>query len=80
MVSLLVERTGPSIQPHLSALLEYMPQLWAESAADNASMLCCIILSTLNNVVKGLGALSPALHGFLLPVIQLATDVKAVRV
>lgn len=79
-LSLLLERMGPAIQPHLSALLQYLPQLWLESANMSSSMLRCIILTTLNNIVKGLGALSVDLHGFIIPVLQLATNVKEVRV
>ena len=41
-------------------------------------MLRCVILSTLNNIMKGLGPLSANLHSFVLPVIQLATNVKEV--
>ena len=80
VLSLLMDRMGASIRPHISALLQYMPQLWAESAQQqNSSMLRCVILTTLTNIVKGLGPLSSGLHSFILPVIQLATDSKTVR-
>ena len=75
-LSLLLERMGVAIQPHLSSLLQYLPQLWVESADASSSMLRCIILTTLNNIVKGLGPLSVNLHSFVIPVLQLATDVK----
>ena len=75
-LSLLLERMGVAIQPHVSSLLQYLPQLWVESADVSSSMLRCIILTTLNNIVKGLGPLSVNLHGFVIPVLQLATDVK----
>ena len=75
-----MDRMGTTIQPHVSALLQYMPQLWAESAQQNSSMLRCVILTTLTNIVKGLGPLSAGLHSFILPVIQLATDSKTVAV
>ena len=79
VLSLLMDRMGASIRPHISALLQYMPQLWAESGQQlNASMLRCVILTTLTNIVKGLGPLSSGLHSFILPVIQLATDSKTV--
>lgn len=77
-LSLLIERMGVAIQPHVSSLLQYLPQLWIESADMSSSMLRCIILSTLNNIVKGLGPLSVNLHSFILPVLQLATNVKEV--
>lgn len=77
-LSLLIERTGVAIQSHVSSLLQYLPQLWIESADMNSSMLRCIIISTLNNIVKGLGPLSVSLHSFILPVLQLATNVKEV--
>jgi len=78
VLSLLIDRMGATIQPHISALLQYMPQLWAESGQQNSSMLRCVILTTLTNIVKGLGPLSSGLHSFILPVIQLATDSKMV--
>ena len=78
VLSLLMERMGEAIKPHVAALLQYMPQLWAESSDQNSSLLRCVILNTLNNIIKGLGSISFELYGFVLPVIQLATDVKNV--
>lgn len=75
VLSLLMERLGGAIQPHISALLQYMPQLWVESAQRSSSMLRCVILTALTNIVRGLGPLSPGLHAFLLPVVQMATDI-----
>lgn len=80
VLSLLMERMGVAIQPHVSALLQHMPQLWAESEHQSASMLRCVILSTLTNMTRSLGPVSAQLHSFLLPVIQFATDVKMVSV
>ena len=77
-LSLLLERMGSAIQPHITSLLRYLPQLWVESADQKSSMLRCVILSTLNNIMKGLGPLSANLHSFVLPVIQVATNVKEV--
>ncbi len=77
-LSLVIERMGVSIQPHVSSLLQYLPQLWMESGDLSSSMLRCIILCTLNNIVKGLGPLSVNLHSFILPVLQLTTNVKEV--
>lgn len=78
VLSLLMERMGVAIQPHVSALLQHMPQLWAESEHQSASMLRCVILSTLTNIIRSLGAVSAQLHNFVLPIIQFATDVKMV--
>ncbi len=80
VLSVMMDRVGSAVQPYVAALLQYMPQLWLESAEKNSSMLRCVILTTLTNVVKGLGAFSSSLHPFLLPVIQLATDVNVVGV
>lgn len=80
VLSLLMERMGSAIQPHVAALLQHMPQLWAESEHQSASMLRCVILSALTNITCSLGAVSAQLHSFVLPVIQFATDVKLVRV
>ena len=78
VLSLLTERLGSAIQPHISALLQYMPQLWVESSQKGSSMLRCVILTALTNIVRGLGSLSPGLHAFLLPVVQMATDITTV--
>lgn len=80
VLSLLMERMGVAIQPHVSALLQHMPQLWAESEHQSASMLRCVILSTLTNITRSLGPVSAQLHSFVLPIIQFATDVKMVSV
>lgn len=80
VLSLLMERMGVAIQPHVSALLQHMPQLWAESEHQSASMLRCVILSTLTNITRSLGPVSAQLHSFALPIIQFATDVNAVSV
>ncbi len=77
-ISLLMERVGPGIQPHIPTLLQALPTLWEESGGHNCSMLRSIIISTLTNITKGLGGASEGLHDFILPVIRLATDVKLV--
>ena len=78
IISLLMERVGPGIQPHVPTLLQALPALWEESGGHNCSMLRSIIISTLTNITKGLGGASEGLHDFILPVILLATDVKLV--
>ncbi|GAB6031945.1 Importin-11 [Chamberlinius hualienensis] len=74
VLSFVVERVGGTIRPYASALVNYLPLLWNESADHN--MLRCAILSTLHHLVEGFGALSEDLHPFLVPVINFSTDVK----
>lgn len=80
IISLLMERVGPGIQPHVGTLLQILPSLWEESGRQDSSMLRCIIIRTLTNVTKALGTASEGLHNFILPVIKLATDIKLVGV
>lgn len=80
IISLLMERVGPAIQPHTPTLIQALPSLWEESGRQNCSMLRSIIISTLTNITKSLGGASGGLHDFILPVIMLATDVQSVRV
>ena len=80
VISVMMERMGRHIQPHIAALLQCLPQLWTDSAQENSSMLRIGILNALTNIVRGLGSVSAQLHDFILPVVQLATDVKSVRV
>ena len=77
-MSLLMERVGPGIQPHVPTLLQALPALWEESGRENCNMLRTIIIGTLTNITTGLGVASSGLHDFILPVIKLATDVKMV--
>ena len=77
-ISLLMERVGPGIQPHVGTLLQALPSLWEESGGQNSSMLRSIIVSTLSNITKGLEGASVGLHEFTLPVIKFATDTKLV--
>ena len=77
-ISRLLEQMGEHIQPHVSSLLQCLPQLWADSGQENSAMLRVAILNTLSSVVCGLGGLSAQLHSFILPVIELATNVKSV--
>lgn len=74
VMSLMVERVGQTIQPHTDALIHYLPLLWRESEEHN--MLRCAIVSTLVQLVKALGSGSTELNQFLLPIIQLGTDVN----
>ncbi|KAJ8285217.1 hypothetical protein GJAV_G00023640 [Gymnothorax javanicus] len=57
----------------VGCLVQYLPLLWKQSEEHN--MLRCAILTTLTHLVQGLGAESWNLYPFLLPVIQLSTDV-----
>uniref|UniRef100_A0A8C4S9Z7 Importin-11 n=1 Tax=Erpetoichthys calabaricus TaxID=27687 RepID=A0A8C4S9Z7_ERPCA len=70
VISCVVER----IKPYVGCLVQYLPLLWKQSEDHN--MLRCAILTTLIHLVKGLGAESKNLYPFLLPVIQLSTDVN----
>ncbi|KAB1281046.1 Importin-11, partial [Camelus dromedarius] len=63
-----------SIRPYVGCLVQYLPLLWKQSEEHN--MLRCAILTTLIHLVQGLGADSKNLYPFLLPVIQLSTDVS----
>lgn len=78
VVSLLMERVGPGIQPHVPTLLQALPGLWEESGRQNCAMLRTIIIATLINITNGLGVASEGLHDFILPVVNFATDVKNV--
>uniref|UniRef100_A0A8D0RDN8 Importin-11 n=2 Tax=Sus scrofa TaxID=9823 RepID=A0A8D0RDN8_PIG len=62
------------IRPYVGCLVQYLPLLWKQSEEHN--MLRCAILTTLIHLVQGLGADSKNLYPFLLPVIQLSTDVS----
>lgn len=70
----MVERVGQIIRPHFDALVHYLPLLWQESEEHN--MLRCAIVSTLVQIVKALGTVSKELNPFLIPIIQLGTDVN----
>lgn len=74
VMSLMVERVGQTIRPHTDALIHYLPLLWRESEEHN--MLRCAIVSTLVQLVKALGSASAELNQFLLPIIQLGTNVN----
>uniref|UniRef100_A0A9J7X5V8 Importin-11 n=1 Tax=Cyprinus carpio carpio TaxID=630221 RepID=A0A9J7X5V8_CYPCA len=62
------------IRPYAGCLVQYLPILWKQSEEHN--MLRCAILTTLIHLIQGLGAESKNLYPFLLPVIQLSTDVS----
>ncbi|XP_046727082.1 importin-11 isoform X1 [Silurus meridionalis] len=74
VISCVIERVGMQIRPYIGCLVQYLPLLWKQSEEHN--MLRCAILTTLIHLVKGLGAESRNLYPFLLPVIQLSTDVS----
>lgn len=73
VLSFIVERVGFAIKPYFGSLIQYLPLMWEESAEHN--MLRCAIVSTLVHLVKALGTECETLSPFLLPVIQLSTDV-----
>lgn len=76
VLSFIIERMGSCIKPYSNSLIQYLPSLWNESNEHN--MLRCAIVSTLVQLVKAMGTLSSdsPLTQFLLPVIQLSTDVR----
>ncbi|KAM8793622.1 importin-11-like [Eudromia elegans] len=73
VLSCVIERVNMQIRPYVGYLIQYLPLLWKQSEEHN--MLRCAILTTLIHLVQGLGADSKNLYSFLLPVIQLSTDV-----
>ncbi|XP_014671976.1 PREDICTED: importin-11-like [Priapulus caudatus] len=75
VLSFVIERCDARVRPYASTLLRYLPLLWDASAEHD--LLRCAILTTLVNLVRGLGTSSEQLHGFLLPVVALATDTTA---
>ncbi|XP_066567527.1 importin-11 [Amia ocellicauda] len=74
VISCVIERVSMQIRPYVGCLVQYLPLLWKQSEEHN--MLRCAILTTLVHLVQGLGAESMNLYPFLLPVIQLSTDVS----
>lgn len=74
VLSCVIERVNMQIRPYVDCLVQYLPLLWKQSEEHN--MLKCAILTTLIHLVKGLGEDSKNLYPFLLPVIQLSTDVS----
>ncbi|XP_066195700.1 importin-11 [Sylvia atricapilla] len=74
VLSCVIERVDMQIRPYVGCLVQYLPLLWKQSEEHN--MLRCAILTTLIHLVQGLGADSKNLYPFLLPVIQLSTDVS----
>ncbi|XP_064413859.1 importin-11 isoform X2 [Latimeria chalumnae] len=74
VISCVIERVNTQIRPYVRCLVQYLPLLWKQSEEHN--MLRCAILTTLIHLVQGLGAESQDLYLFLLPVIQLSTDVS----
>ncbi|KAM3847192.1 importin-11 isoform 2-T2 [Vipera latastei] len=74
VLSCVIERVNMQIRPYVACLVQYLPLLWKQSEKHN--MLRCAILTTLIHLIQGLGAESKNLYSFLLPVIQLSTDVS----
>lgn len=50
VMSFMVERLGPIVEPYFDSLLQYLPKLWTES--DDHHMLRCAIISTLTQIVR----------------------------
>ncbi|XP_013909442.1 PREDICTED: importin-11 [Thamnophis sirtalis] len=74
VLSCVIERVNIQIRPYVACLVQYLPLLWKQSEEHN--MLRCAILTTLIHLIQGLGAESKNLYTFLLPIIQLSTDVS----
>uniref|UniRef100_A0A8I5ZYN9 Importin-11 n=1 Tax=Rattus norvegicus TaxID=10116 RepID=A0A8I5ZYN9_RAT len=74
VLSCVIERVNVQIRPYVGCLVQYFPLLWKQSEEHN--MLRCAILTTHIHLVQGLGADSKNLYPFLLPVIQLSTNVS----
>ncbi|XP_058025659.1 importin-11 isoform X3 [Ahaetulla prasina] len=74
VLSCVIERVSMQIRPYVACLVQYLPLLWKQSEEHN--MLRCAILTTLIHLIQGLGAESKNLYTFLLPIIQLSTDVS----
>ncbi|XP_066514944.1 importin-11 [Hoplias malabaricus] len=74
VLSCVIERVSSQIRPFVGCLVAYLPLLWKQSEDHN--MLRCAIITTLIHLVQGLGAECRNLYPFLLPVIQLSTDVS----
>ncbi|XP_053889017.1 importin-11 [Malaclemys terrapin pileata] len=74
VLSCVIERVNIQIRPYVGCLVQYLPLLWKQSEEHN--MLRCAILTTLIHLIQGLGADSKNLYPFLLPIIQLSTDVS----
>lgn len=76
VLSLIIERMGSSIRPHIGTLLQFMPQLWEESSHEGSSMLRCVILVALTNIVKAVEGDSLQLQPMTSRAVALATDAK----
>ncbi|EEC02460.1 importin, putative, partial [Ixodes scapularis] len=73
VTSFIIERVGSQIMPYAGDLVHYLPLLWETSGDHN--MLRCAIVTTLVQVVEGLGVHSEKLHPFLLPVVAFGVDI-----
>ncbi|KAL3218939.1 hypothetical protein MRX96_031250 [Rhipicephalus microplus] len=73
VTSFIIERVGSQIMPFAGDLVQYLPLLW-ETCGEH-HMLRCAIVTTLVQVVNGLGAQSERLHPFLVPVVAFGVDV-----
>lgn len=74
VTSFIIERVGSQIMPFAGDLVQYLPLLW-ETCGEH-HMLRCAIVTTLVQVVNGLGAQSERLHPFLVPVVAFGVDVR----
>ncbi|XP_063215721.1 importin-11-like isoform X2 [Bacillus rossius redtenbacheri] len=74
VLSFIIERVGFSIRPFANSLVQYLPQLWQQSAEHN--MLRCAIVSTMVHLVKAFGMVTETLYPFLVPMVALSTDLS----
>uniref|UniRef100_A0AAR5PQ38 Importin-7/11-like TPR repeats domain-containing protein n=1 Tax=Dendroctonus ponderosae TaxID=77166 RepID=A0AAR5PQ38_DENPD len=74
VMCLLLERMGSNIVPHSKTFVQYLPHLWQESEDHN--MLRCAIVATLAEFVKAFGSVPEDLTHFLLPIIQMGTNIN----
>ncbi|XP_025415484.1 importin-11 [Sipha flava] len=74
VMSFMVERLGPMVEPYFDSLLQYLPKLWTDS--DDHHMLRCAIISTLTQIVRAIRTKSAELTPFLVPIIRYSVDIK----
>ncbi|CAB3374307.1 Hypothetical predicted protein [Cloeon dipterum] len=72
VASFVVERVGQAVRPHAAALVQCLPQLWAE----NHPMLRAAVAGALVPLVSALGPDHNQLSNFLLPVVETATNIN----
>ena len=78
VISSVVEHVDRAIQPHVGALVQQLPNLWGEGGGED--LVQGAIIDMLQMLVRSLGPLSVQLHPMLLPIVDMATDIKQVCV